>query len=128
MIIATWRAFWADVVATGRTADWSSPRLATHATGSALQRLRGQFRVLHEQGWVTRGSVQLRSPQVVSLTARTAKVRDCVDAAQFVRVDAKTGKPVDQPGGAPDNETATVVLVAGTWKVQQTVVNGKCAG
>lgn len=36
-VLAAYRAFWADIVAVGKTADWQSPRLAEHATGSALR-------------------------------------------------------------------------------------------
>src|SRR6266536_5939654 len=84
VIVATWRAFRADVVAVSRTADWSSPRLATHATGRVLERLRGQFRGLAERGWVTRGTIRLLHPRAVDLKATTAKLQDCVDTARFV--------------------------------------------
>jgi hypothetical protein len=45
-VLAAYRAFWADVVAAGKTADWQSPRLTRHATGKVLARVRGQDLVL----------------------------------------------------------------------------------
>ena len=126
-VLRGWRAFWADLVQVSRTGDAQSPQLAAHATGPALAQLRSQFQQLRDNGWVTQGDVRLRRPQVVQIVGTTAKVRDCVDATRFIRVDARTHRRVDQPGGRPDDETATLVLQAGAWKVQQTAVIGKCA-
>jgi hypothetical protein len=39
-VLAAYRAFWADVVAAAKTADWRSSRLNDHATGKMLDRIR----------------------------------------------------------------------------------------
>jgi hypothetical protein len=87
-VLAAYRAFWADVVAAGKTADWQSPRLARHATGKVLARVRGQFRALDSQGFVALGTIKV-SPRIVRLAGKKATVQDCVDTSRFRRYDPK---------------------------------------
>jgi hypothetical protein len=72
-VLTAYRAFWADVVAAGKTADWQSPRLARHATGKVLARVRGQFRALDSQGFVALGTIKV-SPRVVRLAGKKATI------------------------------------------------------
>jgi hypothetical protein len=127
-VLAAYRAFWADVVAAGKTADWQSPRLARHATGKVLARVRGQFRALDSQGFVALGTIKV-SPRVVRLAGEKATVQDCVDTSRFRRYDPKNKRWLDQLGGQPDGQRSTLTLDGqGNWKVAESVVAGKCAG
>jgi hypothetical protein len=128
VVLAAYRAFWADVVAAGKTADWQSPRLARHATGKVLARVRGQFRALDSQGFVALGTIKV-SPRVVRLASKKATVQDCVDTSRFRRYDPKNKRWLDQLGGQPDGQRSTLTLDGqGNWKVAESVVAGKCAG
>jgi hypothetical protein len=127
-VLAAYRAFWDDVVAAARTADWRSPRLDDHATGKMLDRIRGQFRALEFQGWVARGTIEV-SPRLASLTGRKATVQDCVDGSRFRRYDPKKRQWLDSGGGQPDRQRSTLTLDGqGNWKVADSEVSGKCAG
>lgn len=127
-VLAAYRAFWADVVAAGKTADWQSPRLARHATGKVLARVRGQFRALDSQGFVALGTIKV-SPRIVRLASEKATVQDCVDTSRFRRYDPKNKRWLDQLGGQPDGQRSTLTLDGqGNWKVAESVVAGKCAG
>jgi hypothetical protein len=127
-VLAAYRAFWADVVAAGKTADWQSPRLARHATGKVLARVRGQFRALDSQGFVALGSIKV-SPRVIRLAGEKATVQDCVDTSRFRRYDPKNKRWLDQLGGQPDGQRSTLTLDGqGNWKVAESVVAGICAG
>jgi hypothetical protein len=127
-VLAAYRAFWADVVAAGKTADWQSPRLARHATGKVLARVRGQFRALDSQGFVALGTIKV-SPRVVRLAGKKATVQDCVDTSRFRRYDPKNKRWLDQLGGQPDGQQSTLTLDGqGNWKVAESVVAGTCAG
>jgi hypothetical protein len=127
-VLAAYRAFWADVVAAGKTANWQSPRLARHATGKVLARVRGQFRALDSQGFVALGTIKV-SPRVVRLAGEKATVQDCVDTSRFRRYDPKNKRWLDQLGGQPDGQRSTLTLDGqGNWKVAESVVAGKCAG
>jgi hypothetical protein len=127
-VLAAYRAFWADVVAAGKTADWQSPRLARHATGKVLARVRGQFRALDSQGFVALGTIKV-SPRVVRLAGEKATVQDCVDTSRFRRYDPKNKRWLDQLGGQPDGQRSTLTLNGqGNWKVAESVVAGTCAG
>lgn len=123
-VLAAYRAFWDDIVAVGKTADWQSPRLAEHATGAALRLLRAQFREVNAQGWIAKGSVKL-SPVVVSISDTRATIRDCVDTRRYGRYDPRAGRWIDPPGGQPDAEQVKLVFSDG-WKVADTVVPGEC--
>ena len=127
-VLAAYRAFWADVVAAGKTADWQSSRLTRHATGKVLARVRGQFRALDSQGFVALGTIKV-SPRVVRLADEKATVQDCVDTSRFRRYDPKNKRWLDQLGGQPDGQRSTLTLDGqGNWKVAESVVAGKCAG
>ena len=126
-VVAAYRAFWDDVVAAARTADWRSPRLDDHATGKMLDRIRSQFRGLQFQGWVARGTIEV-SPRLVGLAAKKATVQDCVDTSRFRRYDPKKRQWLDSGGGQPDRQRSTLTLDAqGHWKVADSEVSGKCA-
>jgi hypothetical protein len=127
-VLAAYRAFWDDVVAAARTADWRSPRLDDHATGKMLDRIRSQLRGLQFQGWVARGTIQV-SPRLVDLAGKKATVQDCVDTSRFRRYDPKKRQWLDSGGGQPDRQRSTLTLDAqGHWKVADSEVSGKCAG
>jgi hypothetical protein len=127
-VLAAYRGFWADVVTAGKTADWQSSRLARHATGKVLARVRGQFRALDSQGFVALGTIKV-SPRIVRLAGTKATVQDCVDTSRFRRYDPKNRRWLDQLGGQPDGQRSTLTLDGqGTWKVAESVVAGKCAG
>jgi hypothetical protein len=126
-VLAAYRAFWADIVAVGKTADWQSPRLAEHATGSALQQLRAQFREVKARGWIAKGTVTMPSSADVSISGTRATIRACVDTTRYGRYDPTAGRWIDPPGGQPNQHRDALVLNRqGTWKVADTVVTGKC--
>jgi hypothetical protein len=124
-VLASYRAFWDDVVAAGRKADWQSSRLGDHAAGQALQQVRDHYKALREAGLVDLGTVELH-PKVVSLTEGTATVSDCVDVSRFLRHDTKTLEPKETPDPRPDAGVATLTLSGGVWKVTKTEQRGKC--
>jgi hypothetical protein len=127
-VLRAYRAFWDDVVTTARTADWQSPRLAAHATGQALQQARAHHRALKEFGLVTLGTIKM-NPQVVTVEAATASVRDCQDLSDYLRHDAKTGALRDKPSGKRYLVNARLVREDDVWKVTTaTQEAGKCAG
>jgi hypothetical protein len=126
-VLAAYRAYWDDVVAVGKTANWQSPRLAQHATGQALEKLRVHFRTMKAVGLIDLGTVQLR-PKVTRLRGRTAVVEDCIDVSRFLLHDAKTRRPRERPDPQPDRGVATLTLTSDGWKVSKTVGRGKCGG
>jgi hypothetical protein len=124
-VLAAYRAYWADVVAVGKTADWQSPRLAKHATGQALEKVRTHFRTMKAAGLIDLGTVKL-SPKVTTVRGRTAVIEDCIDVSRFLLHDAKTRQPRERPDPRPDDGVATLTLTADGWKVSKTVGRGKC--
>jgi hypothetical protein len=127
-VLAAYRAFWDDVVAAARTADWRSSRLDDHATGKMLDRIRSQLRGLQFQGWVARGTIHV-SPRLADLAGKKATVQDCIDTSRFRRYDPKKRQWLDSGGGQPDRQRSTLTLdTQGHWKVADSEVSGKCAG
>jgi hypothetical protein len=126
-VLAAYRAFWDDIVAVGKTADWQSPRLAEHATGSALQQLRAQFRAVKARGWIAKGTVKVPSSADVSISGTRATIRACVDTTRYGRYDPGAGRWIDPPGGQPNQHRDALVLNRqGIWEVADTVVTGRC--
>jgi hypothetical protein len=127
-VLAAYRAYWGDIIAAGKTADWRSPRLDDHATGAALAAVRGHYRALKTLGLVSRGTVKL-DPRVAELRGTTALVEDCTDTSRFLRRDAKTGALRERPATEPTGSVMRLVLVDGTWKVARaTRMAEVCAG
>jgi hypothetical protein len=127
-VLAAYRAYWGDIIAAGKTADWRSPRLDDHATGAALAAVRGHYRALKTLGLVSRGTVKL-DPRVAELRETTALVEDCTDTSRFLRRDAKTGALRERPATEPTGSVMRLVLVDGTWKVTKAIRKAEvCAG
>ena len=125
-VLAAYRAFWADVVAVGKTADWRSPRLADHATGEALAEARATFRSLKARGLVARGMVKLDAT-VLSVSRTKATLYDCNDTNHFLAYDAKTGALRDKSTGRKNGKTVTLLPQGGIWKVANVATEvGKC--
>jgi hypothetical protein len=127
-VLAAYRAYWGDIIAAGKTADWRSPRLDDHATGAALAAVRGHYRALKTLGLVSRGTVKL-DPRVAELRGTTALLEDCTDTSRFLRRDAKTGALRERPATEPTGSVMRFVLVDGTWKVARATRKAEvCAG
>jgi hypothetical protein len=90
------------MTAVGATADWRTPRLDDHATGSTLAEARSTFRLLHVRGLVARGTVK-----VLSVKRRTATVYDCNSTSNFLAHDAKTGELRQRAAGSPTARRST---------------------
>jgi hypothetical protein len=124
-VLAAYRAYWNDVIAAGKTADWRSPRLADHATGQALQTVRDHYRQLRAEGLVDRGTVTLH-PRVTALQDDIATIQDCTDTSKFLKYDAKTGALRDTAIPELDSIVITLKRIKGAWIVTQTAGRGKC--
>ena len=125
-VLAAYRAYWADVVAVGKTANWRSPRLDDHATGQALAETQATFRALNRRGLVARGTVKVRA-KVLTVKGSTATLYDCNSTSNFLAYDATTGELRDRSSGRSNGKTVTLVRRTGTWKVAKAVTEvGKC--
>jgi PBP1b-binding outer membrane lipoprotein LpoB len=125
-VLAAYRAFWNDMIAVGATANWRSPRLDDHATGSALVAAQATYRDLNQRGLVARGTVEVRA-KVLSIKGSTATVYDCNSTSNFLAYDAKTGKLQGRSSGRSNGKTVTLVRRNGAWKVSRSVTEvGKC--
>lgn len=129
-ILQAYRAGSAAYVSAVQTADPAYPALEATITNPLLTQARQTLVYDKEEGIVGRGAVQLLHPHVVSYTAMTATVQDCVYSS-LISVYASTGQPVpNQPGGTKpeyDGVKATLLLVSGVWKVSdQMLVAGSC--
>jgi hypothetical protein len=126
VVLADYRAFWDDVVAVGKTANWRSPRIDDHATGQALAEAQATFRSLKSRGLVARGTVKVDA-KVLSIKGRTAVVYDCNSTSNFLAYDATTGELRDKSSGRSNGKTVTMLLQGKTWKVAKTVTEvGRC--
>jgi hypothetical protein len=126
VVLADYRAFWDDMIAVGRTANWRSPRIDNHATGQALAEAQATFRSLKSRGLVARGTVKVDA-KVLSIKGGTAVVYDCNSTSNFLAYDAATGELRDKSSGRSNGKTVTMLLRGGTWKVAKTVTEvGRC--
>ncbi len=118
-VLAGWEAFWADWIAVSATADYRSPRLAEHATGEALRRLRLQLLSYNREGLVARGKPVRTRTRVLAVDARKARVAECLDSSRWQAVDAETGKPSGTPSGKNRQVRAELTRTEGRWKVSE---------
>ena len=96
------------------------PALATWLTGSALAQARSTPQTLAEQGEIYTGSQQFH-PMVISVSATTATVSDCLYSTIVVVYQTNHQPVPGQPGGTQpewDQVTMTMTLAnpPGTWQ------------
>jgi hypothetical protein len=125
-ILAAYRAYWADVIEAGKTADANSPRLDDHATGKAVTTVRDNYRQLRAQGLVDLGMVALH-PRVTAIHGDTATIDDCTDVTHFLRHDAATGKAAEPEVRDVRHILVALELVSGRWLVSDNEPKGQCA-
>ncbi len=125
-VVAAYRAYWADLIDAGKTADWESPRLDDHATGEGVAVARDNYRQLRAQGLVVRGTVSLH-PRVVAIRGDTATIEDCTDVTKFLRRDAKTGKAAEPEVRDVRRTVVTLKRISGRWLVSNSEAKGQCA-
>lgn len=138
-VLTAWRTeheAYADAL---RSLNPNAPALAASAINPALQRAVAYIAVAKTQGIVVRGSQDLGSPKVVTLSPPAdpthAVVESCVHDG-LVLLDGKTGKPVPGLSGQTtwNFEHTTLTLVEGVgWMVSDNVVKQSlkesvCAG
>lgn len=138
-VIAAWRAeheAYADAL---RALNPNDPALAQSAINPALQRAKAYIAVAKAQGIVVRGSQDLGTPKVVSLTPASdptqAVVESCVRDG-LILINGKTDKPVPGLSGQVtwNFEHTILTLVEGVgWMVSDNVVKqdlkeSVCAG
>jgi hypothetical protein len=117
--LSAYRAMWVDMVIASRTADYQSPLLPQHASGSALSLLVQGLAKNQAQGIVVKGNPRLQ-PQVTSLSPpddpTEATISDCVDDSHWL--DYKTnGELFNSIPGGRHATMAIVMDTNGQWKV-----------
>jgi hypothetical protein len=126
-VLAAYRAGWSAFEHALADANPEDPALAATMLDPQLQGVKANLFADQREGIVGKGTTTLH-PRITVLTATTATVVDCAYSATELVYQA-TGKPVP-PVTPPENDgvSSTLVLTAGTWKVdKQTVTDGKCA-
>lgn len=126
--VAAYLGMWKDFAQAGTTSDWRSPALAQYATGIALSKMSRGLYADHYNGLVTRGRAT-HDPQVTSAdpSADPTKVivSDCSDSTNYVKYNAKTGRPAnDGPGGRQQIAAIVQRQTDGSWKVSDFGVHG----
>jgi hypothetical protein len=114
--VAAYTAMWADVQAVGLTSNYQDPRLADHVQGKPLATFRENIALDQAHGVVGHGAPVLH-PSVITATATTVTLRDCLDDSGWIKVYAATGRPIDSIPGGHRYVAATVTDENGTWKV-----------
>ena len=116
--LAAYAAMWAEVVAANKTSDYQAPDLADHLGGQALLTLTTNMAAEKEQGIIALGRPVLH-PTVVSASATSVHIQDCVQDKAWLQYYAATEKLVDNVPGGDRATTATVTDENGVWKVTE---------
>lgn len=115
--VAAYRAFYAALVAAGRTADWQSLQSTSTATvsGSALRVVVENLRRHATRGETLRGTIML-NPSLERLSGSSATVRDCQDSSGW-RIYDRTGRAKGPGTSQRTRVVARLVRTGGIWKV-----------
>lgn len=117
-VLDAYRAFYTALDEAQADPQNSQNYLEPVATGAQFEQANGAIKANFLAGEESVGTPQLR-PQVHSIEADTAIVRDCQDTTEVVRRDIDTKEPL-VVGQDPDSIEATLTRVSGTWKVAST--------
>jgi hypothetical protein len=117
-VVAAYRSATQAFVHAGVTMNPNDPALPATMTGQELSTVKKNLIIDRASGLVARGDITVTDPHVISNDQQTAVLRDCQYSAILV-VDAKTGQGAPGIANGPQNiaVTATLTLLAGTWKV-----------
>lgn len=125
-------AMWHDMAQAGTTSDWTSPKLAEHATGDALSVMSRALYADYRNGLVSKGAPR-NQPEVTSALPSaqptTVMISDCGDSTHWLQYRKDNGKRADDTPGGRRSITAEVKrLDDGTWKVTRFAVErlGSC--
>ena len=132
--LAVYRAMWADVqqvsasveepsgtglaASDSPTPNYQNPILAQHLAGAPLLTIQENLDVDESQGIIALGAPVLH-PTVVSATAGTVHLTDCIDGTHWLQYYASTRALVNNVPGGFRYTTATVTNQNGTWMVTQ---------
>lgn len=138
-VLTAWRTGHEAYANALRALNPNDPALAASTINPALQRAVAYIAVAKAQGIVVRGSQDLGSPEVTSLTPAAAPTEATVESCVhdgLVLLNGKTGEPVPGLSGQAtwNFEHTTLTLVEGVgWVVSDNVVkqslkDSVCAG
>ena len=116
LALAAYTAMWGDVQAAGATSNYQDPRLAAHLGGKALLTVSENMAADQAHGIVELGT-PVPHPRVLTATASTATLADCLDDTGWLTYYAATRALTDTVPGGHRYVTATVTDENGTWKV-----------
>lgn len=116
LALAAYAAMWGDVQAAGTTSNYQDPRLAEHLDGKALLTVSENMAADQAHGIVELGT-PVPHPRVITATASTATLADCLDDTGWLTYYAATRTLTDNVPGGHRYVTATVADENGTWKV-----------
>jgi hypothetical protein len=126
--LAAYTGMWKEMQAAAVTADWTAPRLASYASGEALQILVSGLRSDHRQGLVVKGTLVMH-PKVISQKPSgnpdQVVIRDCSDDSHWLNYVAATGKLQNNVPGGHRLAEALVTRAAGRWTVSRLVVHAE---
>jgi hypothetical protein len=131
LALAAYTGMWKEMQAAAVTADWQDPRLASYASGEALQILVTGLRSDHRQGLVVKGTLVMH-PQVISRKPSgdpdQVVIRDCSDDSHWLNYVAATGRLQNNVPGGHRLVEALVTRASGQWTVSRLVVraDGTC--
>ena len=122
--LAAYAAMWSDVQALDQTSDYTNPRLGAHLDGQAYMTISENMAADKAKGIIGLGAPVLH-PHVLSATATTVKLADCLDDTHWLSYYAATHKLSDEVPGGHRYVAATVTDENGTWKVTTLDVRGE---
>jgi hypothetical protein len=130
--LAAYQGMWQDFFAAAATADWQSPSLGQHATGTALNTMTRGLYSDHYNGLVTKG-VPTHDARVSSMEPPESPtkviVTDCSDSTHSLKYRADNGQLADNtPGGRRLINGIVQRQGDGSWKVTEFGVHevGSC--
>ncbi|WP_086820247.1 hypothetical protein [Allokutzneria sp. NRRL B-24872] len=118
--VAAYLGMWRDFVAAAATADWQSPTLGRHATGTALSTLSRGLYADHYNGLISKGA-PTHNAEVSSVDTQsnptTVIVRDCSDSTNTTKLRSDGQPAGDSPGGHHLINATVQQQPDGAWRV-----------
>ncbi|MET9634686.1 hypothetical protein ABZX92_45325, partial [Lentzea sp. NPDC006480] len=129
--VSAYRAMWNGFAEAGNTSDPTSPVLAQHASGAALEKLRRSLQSDREKGVVTKGKPVL-DPKVSEADPvgdpKKITITDCGDSTNWLKYGKDNGLRADAAGGRRLIKASVDKQSDGSWKVSDYAVHeiGSC--
>jgi hypothetical protein len=123
LALEAYEGMWDAYIEASHDGDTDPEDLDRYAMGQAAEHIRENLAERVEAGEVATGEPSF-APEVAEVEEHSVVLHDCMDATDWLRVDAESGEPVEEVSGDPVHRPvhATAEYDALSWRISELLI------